>query len=175
MLTLEQFIEQQVYSEDVTEEQKQADYGSYVESETKKENLLAEQARLEVERLATIQAEADRIAAESIRIENVRDLVAKATNWDYARISLVCPLESSNYVQAVEEFLSRAGSELIVAEWEAKLAEIDAKALQEKTNQESLKYLSETDWYVTRFAETGVVIPEDVKTKRQLARESVVR
>lgn len=31
-------------------------------------------------------------------------------------------------------------------------------------------YLKETDWYVTRFAETGVVIPEEVVNKRAQAR-----
>lgn len=32
------------------------------------------------------------------------------------------------------------------------------------------KYLSETDWYVTRQAETGTPIPEEVLTKRAQAR-----
>lgn len=32
------------------------------------------------------------------------------------------------------------------------------------------KYLSETDWYVTRQAETGTPIPEDVLLKRAQAR-----
>ena len=32
------------------------------------------------------------------------------------------------------------------------------------------KYLSETDWYVTRNAETGVLIPQDILEKRAQAR-----
>jgi len=32
------------------------------------------------------------------------------------------------------------------------------------------KYLTETDWYVTRFSENGTPIPEDVLTKRNQAR-----
>lgn len=35
------------------------------------------------------------------------------------------------------------------------------------------KYLNETDWYVVRFSETGVEIPEEVKQKRQEAREKI--
>lgn len=35
------------------------------------------------------------------------------------------------------------------------------------------KYLSETDWYVTRRAETEVAIPEDVLTKRAQARVDI--
>lgn len=40
---------------------------------------------------------------------------------------------------------------------------------------ENQKYLSETDWYVTRCAETGVEIPEDVKQKRAQARQEIDR
>lgn len=35
------------------------------------------------------------------------------------------------------------------------------------------KYLDDTDWYATRLAETGEGIPEDVKTKRQEARDKI--
>lgn len=34
-------------------------------------------------------------------------------------------------------------------------------------------YLAETDWYVVRYADTGEAIPEDVKAKRQAAREEI--
>lgn len=37
------------------------------------------------------------------------------------------------------------------------------------------EYLNSTDWYVTRFAETGVEIPEDVKEKRAEARKEIDR
>lgn len=32
------------------------------------------------------------------------------------------------------------------------------------------QYLKDTDWYVTRYAETGTAIPSDVLTKRTQAR-----
>lgn len=35
------------------------------------------------------------------------------------------------------------------------------------------KYLDDTDWYVTRYSETGVEIPEEVKAERQKAREEI--
>lgn len=49
-----------------------------------------------------------------------------------------------------------------------------AKLVQSKINQESLAYLASTDWMVTRFAETGVEIPVEVKEKRQAARDAIV-
>ena len=35
------------------------------------------------------------------------------------------------------------------------------------------RYLSSTDWYAIRFADTGEPIPEEVKQKRQQAREEI--
>jgi len=40
-------------------------------------------------------------------------------------------------------------------------------------NYQARKYLADTDWYVTRKAETGKAIPDDILTKRQEAREKV--
>lgn len=34
-------------------------------------------------------------------------------------------------------------------------------------------YLTETDWYVIRNADTGVPVPNDIKQKRQEAREEI--
>lgn len=35
------------------------------------------------------------------------------------------------------------------------------------------KYLKETDWYAIRFADTGEAIPDEIKAKRQKAREDI--
>lgn len=43
--------------------------------------------------------------------------------------------------------------------------EIKIKKLQD--------YLDETDWYCSRFVDTGVPIPDDIKIKRQQAREEL--
>lgn len=50
-----------------------------------------------------------------------------------------------------------------------------AQLMQSKTNAASLAYLAETDWMVTRFAETGTPIPDDIKQKRQQARDAIVK
>jgi len=34
-------------------------------------------------------------------------------------------------------------------------------------------YLNATDWYAVRYAETGVAIPDDIKTARQAARDEI--
>lgn len=46
--------------------------------------------------------------------------------------------------------------------------------LQGQANNEARAYLLSTDWYVVRFAETGVAIPEDIAAARQAARESIL-
>ena len=47
---------------------------------------------------------------------------------------------------------------------------------QEQNRQKIMKlesYLSSTDWYAVRYAETGVEIPQDIRTQRQSAREEI--
>ena len=39
--------------------------------------------------------------------------------------------------------------------------------------EEARFYLYSTDWYVTRFAETGKAIPEEIAIKRKEAREKI--
>jgi len=51
-------------------------------------------------------------------------------------------------------------------------AEIVANA-QAKVNSESLAYLTETDWYVTRESETGVLVPVAVTQARTAARAAI--
>ena len=46
-----------------------------------------------------------------------------------------------------------------IAEAEAIIARRQAK-----------QYLADTDWYVSRYAETGTAIPDDIATKRAQAR-----
>ena len=45
---------------------------------------------------------------------------------------------------------------------------------QIQINADALAYLASTDWYVVRFSETGVAIPDDIKTARQVARDAIV-
>lgn len=50
-----------------------------------------------------------------------------------------------------------------------------AKQDQEVINRNALKFLAETDWYVTRFSETNTPIPEEILNQRQAARDSIIR
>ena len=54
---------------------------------------------------------------------------------------------------------------------------LESEAIQSAqvlVNTESRKYLSEKDWYVVRFQETGVIMPEEISLKRIEARESII-
>ncbi len=53
-------------------------------------------------------------------------------------------------------------------------ADIDAQ-VQRQTNEDAERFLAETDWYVLRFADEGVSIPEDIKQARREARAAIVR
>lgn len=46
--------------------------------------------------------------------------------------------------------------------------------LQAQVNQESREYLASTDWYVVRFAETGIAIPQEILDARAAARAAIV-
>jgi hypothetical protein len=60
-----------------------------------------------------------------------------------------------------------------VLERQEPTAEEIANNLVASENYAARKYLAETDWYVTRKAETGKAIPDDIATKRQEARDKV--
>lgn len=65
----------------------------------------------------------------------------------------------------------------IVDTWEQPLGQEGnptPEQIQSKLNIEAKDYLAETDWYVIRYTETGVGIPEDIKAKRQIARDSII-
>jgi hypothetical protein len=46
---------------------------------------------------------------------------------------------------------------------------------QQKQNEEALKYLAETDWYIIREMDSGIECPGDVKQLRAEARAKVVK
>lgn len=45
--------------------------------------------------------------------------------------------------------------------------------VQNETNQEALAYLTSTDWWVVRYAETGTPVDSHVATKRAEARLAI--
>lgn len=55
-------------------------------------------------------------------------------------------------------------------------AEVDAReaeAKREEKNAEALAYLRETDWYIVRQADTGEPVPDEVRKRRQEARDAI--
>ena len=52
-------------------------------------------------------------------------------------------------------------------------AEPTADEITKQRISELENYLNSTDWYAVRYAETGVEIPDDIKTARQAAREEI--
>lgn len=46
---------------------------------------------------------------------------------------------------------------------------------QLRINMESLEYLNSTDWYITRFTELSVPIPQEILDHRQNARTNIIR
>lgn len=57
----------------------------------------------------------------------------------------------------------------------AEQKQLDAeRQAQEQINQDSRSYLAQTDWYVVRWHETGVPVPDDVLEQRQAARGRVI-
>ena len=77
------------------------------------------------------------------------------------------------------------GLEISPAQFEAQMVDLEgytveiidisAQLEQERINSESLKFLAESDWMVTRMAETQQPIPEEVLLARAAARASIVR
>lgn len=59
-------------------------------------------------------------------------------------------------------------------ETELTRADVEIVPDQKLINKACRDYLTETDWYVTRYAETGVPIPDDVAALRTEARETIV-
>jgi hypothetical protein len=56
----------------------------------------------------------------------------------------------------------------------ALIPQAESNANQASINAAAKKCLADTDWYVTRFAETGVAIPAEITAERAAARASIV-
>ena len=61
-----------------------------------------------------------------------------------------------------------------ITAWEANAPEALAEpTAQEVTNAESRAYLTSTDWYASRKADSGEAIPSDIAALRAAAREAI--
>lgn len=61
------------------------------------------------------------------------------------------------------------------AEYVIEQEDITSQVEQEEINAEALKLLESTDWYVIRFLESGVPVPQNVSEARANARAAIVR
>jgi len=50
---------------------------------------------------------------------------------------------------------------------------IDSSSLEKEEIAALSTYLTSTDWYATRLAETGKAIPDEIMTERQSARDRI--
>lgn len=62
-----------------------------------------------------------------------------------------------------------------VADYTVQFEDVTAQFEQDRVNAESVSYLASTDWYVIRYMESAVAIPDDVVQKRAQARAAIVR
>jgi len=85
--------------------------------------------------------------------------------------------EQGNIVQAaVPEVPEVSHMEYFLeAEYTIEIQDVTAQVNQQKQNEEALKYLAETDWYIIREMDSGIECPGDVKQLRAEARAKVVK
>jgi hypothetical protein len=79
---------------------------------------------------------------------------------------------ANHVVGSVVPTLEQVKAQVVV--YQAQVAKAQFEQVQAQSNADALAYLASTDWYVVRFSETGVVIPDEIKTARQLARDAIV-
>lgn len=59
--------------------------------------------------------------------------------------------------------------------YQVEYIDITAEVIQEKVNEDALKYLAETDWLIIRQIDAGIPCPEEIKIKRQEARSKIIK
>lgn len=60
-------------------------------------------------------------------------------------------------------------------EYTTEIVDITQEYNQQKTNEESLKYLTDTDWYIIREYDTGIICPIEIKQLRAEARLKIIK
>lgn len=83
------------------------------------------------------------------------------------------PTKPADYSEQLYEIIELDVAPYVL--YSRKVDETVAAQAQRNINLNALAYLASTDWYVSRFTETGVEIPDEVRIKRQAARDSIVQ
>lgn len=60
-------------------------------------------------------------------------------------------------------------------EYTVEIIDVTAEVNQAKDNEQALKYLADTDWYIIREMDSGVECPSEVKQARAEARAKVIK
>jgi len=83
--------------------------------------------------------------------------------------------EESRYIMSgiTQECLDNGDADRELTEIELTRGDVQIVLDQPLINATSKKYLAETDWYVVRLTETGVLVPADILLKRQEARDAI--
>lgn len=78
---------------------------------------------------------------------------------------------NEKYLSTVLEEGDAIDESYVVDKTPPTITEEDIAADNQRTIRNTAKkYLADTDWYVTRYTETGTAIPEDIATARTQAR-----
>ena len=78
---------------------------------------------------------------------------------------------NEKYLDSVLEGTDTVDEDYVVDRTPPTITEEDIAADNQRTIRNTAKkYLSDTDWYATRYAETGTAIPEDIAAARAQAR-----
>ena len=78
---------------------------------------------------------------------------------------------NEKYLDSVLEDTDTVDEDYVVDRTPPTITEEDIAADNQRTIRNTAKkYLSDTDWYATRYAETGTAIPEDIAAARAQAR-----
>jgi hypothetical protein len=85
------------------------------------------------------------------------------------------PAEFEEQEVVIQEAVSEMQEVELAGEYEVEIEDKSAQLAQDAANAEALKYLAETDWYVSRMSETGVAIPQEITAARAAARAAIIR
>lgn len=96
------------------------------------------------------------------------DKIAFVANTQEELENLPC-ISLDKIEETPDEYVLHNGEYILKAEAEV----LQEQEKIDKQIEELQKYLDETDWYTTRYSETGVPIPEEIKQKRQEARNTI--
>ena len=78
---------------------------------------------------------------------------------------------NEKYLDSVLEDTDTVDEDYVVDRTPPTITEEDIAADNQRTIRNTAKkYLADTDWYATRYAETGTAIPEDIAAARAQAR-----